>query len=85
MTNKRPGAPAGNRNARKDAEPQTSFLYLRVTPTRKGAYVRAAQPGKLTDWATHHLDKAAGYKPEPKPQAPQPPPDAQTDRRSGPA
>jgi hypothetical protein len=59
------GAPPGSKNAQKEATPADSFLYLRVTKQRKSAYVRAAQPEKLTEWATRHLDAAADYTPRP--------------------
>lgn len=38
-----------------------SHIHIRTTRRRKAAYVRAAQPGKLTDWIVVTLDKAAGY------------------------
>ncbi len=49
--------------------PASSFIMMRVTPRRKAAYVRAAHQhkgdsNKLTAWATHHLDTAAGYTPD---------------------
>lgn len=65
---KRPGPPKGSHNAQKEADPAESFLYMRITRERKSAYVNASRPGKLTDWAQHHLDRAAGYEPTPKPQ-----------------
>jgi len=40
-------------------------LSMRITSRRKSAYVRAAHKSpqkKLVDWATHHLDAAAGHK-----------------------
>ena len=54
-----------NTNAQKGPEPAESFLSMRITTRRKAAYVKAAhrsQQKKLVDWATHHLDTAAGYK-----------------------
>ena len=38
---------------------------MRITTRRKSAYVKAAHKSaqkKLVDWATHHLDAAAGHK-----------------------
>lgn len=49
-----------------DGERASAWIQLRTTRARKGAYVRAARPGKLTDWVFGHLDKAAGYKGEGK-------------------
>lgn len=47
----------------KDGKAATGQIQLRVTMTRKNAYVRAARPKKLTAWIFEHLDRAAGYKP----------------------
>jgi len=58
-------APENNTNAQKGAEPAEAFLSMRITSRRKSAYVRAAHKSpqkKLVDWATHHLDAAAGHK-----------------------
>ena len=58
-------APEHNTNAQKGAEPAESFLSMRITTRRKSAYVKAAHKSpqkKLVDWATHHLDNAAGHK-----------------------
>ena len=49
-----------------DGEPAKHQIQLRVTGGRKNAYVRAAKPRKLTEWVFEHLDRAAGYKPEPE-------------------
>ncbi len=57
-------APKNNTNAQKGAEPAEAFLAMRITTRRKSAYVKAAHKSpqkKLVDWATHHLDRAAGY------------------------
>ncbi len=57
-------APLNNTNAQKGAEPAEAFLAMRITTRRKSAYVKAAHKSaqkKLVDWATHHLDRAAGY------------------------
>ena len=54
-----------NTNAQKGAEPAIAFLSMRITTRRKSAYVKAAHKSaqkKLVDWATHHLDAAAGHK-----------------------
>jgi hypothetical protein len=45
-----------------ESESATSRIVMRVTPHRKVAYVRAANGEPLTEWATRHLDAAAGYK-----------------------
>lgn len=45
----------------KDGTAATGHIHLRVTMARKNAYVRAARPGKLTEWIFERLDKAAGY------------------------
>lgn len=39
----------------------TSQIHLRLTRRRKAAYVRAAQPGTLTNWMFQVCDKAAGF------------------------
>ena len=39
-------------------------IHIRTTMARKSAYVRAAKPGKLTDWIVEQLDRAAGYTPD---------------------
>lgn len=36
-------------------------IHIRTTLQRKSAYVRAAKPGKLTDWMIRNLDHAAKY------------------------
>ena len=41
--------------------PASSWIQIRVTPRRKAAYVRAARPGKLTQWIASALDRAAKY------------------------
>tara|TARA_R110000868_G_scaffold34405_1_gene124292 strand:+ start:256 stop:453 length:198 start_codon:yes stop_codon:yes gene_type:complete len=58
-------APENNTNAQKGADRAEAFLSMRITSRRKSAYVKAAhrsQQKKLVDWATHHLDAAAGHK-----------------------
>jgi hypothetical protein len=52
----RPPFPAG--------QAATHHIHLRTTAARKSAYVRAAKPGKLTDWVFAQLDKAAKFEPE---------------------
>lgn len=47
----------------KEGEAATSQIFLRVTPRRKSAYVKAAAPRGLAEWCFEHLDKAAGYDP----------------------
>ena len=49
-----------------DGEAAMSWIQLRTTQARKGAYVRAANGRKLSEWVFEHLDKAAGYKPNGK-------------------
>lgn len=39
----------------------TSWVQIRVTRRRKAAWVRAAAPGKLSQWVTEQLDKAASF------------------------
>lgn len=46
-----------------DGTPAESWLQVRLTRERKGAYVKAAKARKLSEWVTGHLDKAAGYEP----------------------
>ena len=41
--------------------PAAKFIQLRATAERKAAYMRAARPGKLTEWCFIHLDAAAGF------------------------
>ena len=48
-----------------ESEAASSKLVMRITPHRKGAYVRAAHGEPLTDWAQRHLDAAARYRPQP--------------------
>jgi hypothetical protein len=58
-----------------EAEPEDtrdeSEIVLRVSRTRKSAYVRAAQrrekkPRTLAAWCFEHLDKASGYEEDAK-------------------
>jgi len=48
----------------RDGEAAVGHIHIRTTLARKIAYVRAAQPRKLTEWVFEHLDKAAGYTPD---------------------
>lgn len=57
-SNKKVGAPIGNKNSVKE-NPATSSLSLRITPAEKAAWVKAANPGKLSDWVRHQLNLAA--------------------------
>ena len=43
----------------KGEAPADSFLHMRVTRAEKGAWVRAARPGKLSEWVRRTLDAAA--------------------------
>ena len=47
----------------KDGVAAGGQIQLRVTMTRKNAYVAAAKPKKLTAWIFEQLDKASGYEP----------------------
>jgi len=55
----RPGAgrPAGRDPAK------SSSLIVRIEPSRKASYVRAAAGEPLAAWVTRHLDQDAGYQP----------------------
>jgi hypothetical protein len=55
-------AALGNTNAQHGDTPKDSLLVVRLSRKRKAAYVRAARPGPLAPWVTHHLDRAAGFK-----------------------
>lgn len=44
-------------------EHATSTIVLRVTPSRKSAYVRAAHPRTLSAWMFEQCDRAAGVGP----------------------
>lgn len=44
-----------------DGEAAKAQIQLRCTMRRKNAYVRAAKPGKLSEWIFEQLDKASGY------------------------
>lgn len=46
----------------KSGEPATGQIQLRVTMSRKNAYVRAARPKPLSEWITANLDRAAAFK-----------------------
>lgn len=54
----KPGRPPGRPPA--DGQPATSTIVLRVTPSRKADYVRAARPGTLSAWICEVLDRACG-------------------------
>jgi len=43
-------APKKNQNAMRGESPATSTVQFRVTPREKAALVKAAHPGKLTEW-----------------------------------
>lgn len=57
------------RPPKEEGEVAESNIHLRVTRDRKAAYVRKASAAgqTLAAWCFEHLDKAAGYKPEAKP------------------
>jgi hypothetical protein len=46
-----------------DGVAATGHIHIRTTLHRKGAWVRAAKPKSLSDWATENLDQAAKYEP----------------------
>lgn len=48
----------------KNGETANGHIHIRTTMKRKNAYVRAAKPKPLAEWATKILDEAAGYKDE---------------------
>ena len=51
---------------RREREKAKGWIQLRVTMSRKNAYVRAAKPKTLSNWIFKVLDKASGYEPEPR-------------------
>lgn len=46
----------------RDGAAAVGHIHIRSTIERKSAYIRAAQPKSLAEWATKILDEAAGYK-----------------------
>lgn len=44
-------------------ETATHHVHIRTTAQRKSAWVRAAKPKSLAEWATQNLDRAAKYEP----------------------
>lgn len=48
-------------NRQIDEEPRTHQVQLRVTPTQKGLWVKAARDRgmKLSEWICEHLDRAS--------------------------
>jgi len=50
-------------SGRPTSDPAIEHIHLRVSSARKAAYLRAAEPGKLSEWIFKHLDKAAEYTP----------------------
>jgi len=52
----------GNKNAEK-AEKNDAHLTLRLSNREKTAWVKAAHPGKLSDWVRKTLNKAAEHQP----------------------
>lgn len=49
----------GNKNAQRSDEGATSFMHIRLTPSQKASYVKAAQREgkKLTEWVIESLDR----------------------------
>lgn len=52
---RKPGRPT------RDTEGATGHIHIRVVMARKNAYVRAAKPKSLAEWATEILDKTSRY------------------------
>lgn len=52
---RKPGRPP------RDGEAATGHVHIRTTLHRKSAWVRAAKPLPLAEWATQLLDRAAKY------------------------
>jgi hypothetical protein len=48
---------------RPTADPAIEHIHFRVSSARKAAYLRAAEPAKLSEWMFEHLDREAGYTP----------------------
>ena len=44
-------------------ETATHHVHIRTTAPRKSAWVRAARPKSLAEWATENLDRASKYEP----------------------
>jgi hypothetical protein len=57
------GAAKRGRPAMPKAKRASEDINLRTTKARKMAYLKAARPGGLTEWAFKHLDRAARFKP----------------------
>jgi hypothetical protein len=55
LTERGPGRPT--------SDPALEHIHLRVNSARKAAYLRAAEPAKLSEWIFAHLDHASGYTP----------------------
>ena len=54
-------APKNNQNAKKDHKKE-SQVVLRVSCSEKSSWVKAAHPGKLSDWVRKQLNLAASQK-----------------------
>lgn len=54
-TRHKPGRPP------RDGEAAVGHVHIRTTLSRKSAWVRAARPRTLAEWATAALDRAAKY------------------------
>lgn len=53
-------APKGNKHAAKDPEEKAeSILTVRCKRSDKSSWAKAAYPGKLSQWVTDTLNKAA--------------------------
>ena len=70
-----PFEPGNQTAAKPDGAKLSATVQLRTHPREKSAWVRAARPGKLTDWIRRTLNEAAGHSPEPYESPPKPPDD----------
>lgn len=50
----------GNQNALAGDEPATSWIQIRVTPSKKAQYVKAAKGKSLSEWVLSACDKKLG-------------------------
>lgn len=58
-----PFEPGHKKSAKPLGEALRAQLQLRVHPVEKSAWVRAARPGKLSDWVRDRLNQAANLDP----------------------
>ena len=69
-----PFEPNNQTAAKTPGQTLSAQLQCRVHPREKSAWVRAARPGKLSDWVRETLNTAAGHRPEPTEDPPRQPP-----------